>query len=57
MPSVTKNKVKSKKAILGGVVDKSVGSYEKHPFFVKKANEAKALIKKVGLPKELTGKK
>jgi hypothetical protein len=31
-----------------------VGNYEKHPFFIKKANEAKALLKKVGLPKKLT---
>lgn len=29
------------------------GNYEKHPFFVKKANEAKALLKEVGLPKQL----
>jgi hypothetical protein len=29
-----------------------VGNYEKHPYFVKKANEAKALIKAVGLPKK-----
>jgi HTH-type transcriptional regulator / antitoxin HigA len=29
------------------------GNYEKHPFFVKKANTAKALLKKVGLPKQL----
>ena len=57
MPVTTKNKVKTKKAILGGIVDKSIGNYEKHPFFVKKANEMKALIKKVGLPKELTKKK
>lgn len=29
------------------------GNYEMHPFFVKKANAAKALLKKVGLPKQL----
>lgn len=29
------------------------GNYEKHPFFVKKANAAKALLKTVGLPKKL----
>jgi len=29
-----------------------VGNYEKNPFFVKKANEAKALLKAVGLPKK-----
>jgi hypothetical protein len=33
-------------------VDPNVGSYEKHPFFVKKANAAKALLKEVGLPKK-----
>ncbi|MEJ0104386.1 MAG: hypothetical protein WDO19_18265 [Bacteroidota bacterium] len=41
-----------KKKILG-TVDKSVGNYEKHPFFVKKANDAKALLTIVGLPKKL----
>lgn len=34
------------------IIDPKVGNYEKHPFFVKKANEAKALIKAVGLPKK-----
>src|SRR5258705_9860135 len=34
------------------IIDPNVGNYEKHPFFVKKANKAKALIKKVGMPKE-----
>jgi hypothetical protein len=29
------------------IIDSSAGNYEKQPFFVKKANEAKALIKKV----------
>ena len=32
------------------VVNPDVGNYEKHPFFVKKANEAKSLINAVGLP-------
>lgn len=36
------------------VVDNNVGNYEKHPFFVKKANAAKALLKSVGLPAQLT---
>ena len=57
MSIVIKQKSKAKKQKPNGVVDSSVGSYEKHPFFVKKANEAKALIKKVGLPKEITRKK
>ncbi len=37
-------------------VRKSVGNYEKHPFFVKKAATAKALLLEVGLPKQLTSK-
>ncbi len=57
MPVTTKNKSKTKKVMSNGVVDNTVGNYEKHPFFVKKANEMKALIKEVGLPKELTKKK
>ena len=36
-------------------VSDDVGNYEKHPFFVKKANAAKAFLKKVGLPKDFTG--
>jgi hypothetical protein len=35
-----------------GVIDPNVGNYEKHPFFVKKANEAKAILKALGLPKK-----
>ncbi len=54
---IVKHKSKAKKQKPNGVVDSSVGNYEKHPFFVKKANEAKALIKEVGLPKELKKKK
>lgn len=47
----TKKSTKTKKFL--GVIDPKVGNYEKHPFFVKKANEAKALLIKVGLPKQL----
>ncbi len=36
---------------LDGIVTTEVGNYEKHPFFVKKANAAKAKLAKVGLPK------
>jgi hypothetical protein len=50
---IAKNKSRTKKNKILGVVSKSVGNYEKHPFFVKKANEAKALLKVVGLPKKL----
>lgn len=39
----------SKKVI--ATVSSKVGNYEKHPFFEKKAKEAKALIEAVGLPK------
>jgi hypothetical protein len=39
------------------IVSESVGNYEKHPFFIKKAGAAKALISQVGLPKQLTTKK
>ena len=41
----------------GAVVNDSVGNYEKHPFFVKKANAARELLLKVGLPKELAKRK
>jgi len=33
-----------------------VGNYEKHPFFVKKANDMKELLEKVGLPKSFVTK-
>lgn len=52
MPVLSKNKKAGKKKTLA-VVDPKVGNYEKHPFFVKKANEAKALLNAVGLPKKL----
>ncbi len=52
MTAMAKNKkTRNKKAL--AVVDSKVGNYEMHPFFVKKANEAKALLKAVGLPKKL----
>jgi hypothetical protein len=53
MSETTKNKKTSHKKKPLGIVDTKVGNYEKHPFFVKKANEAKALLKAVGLPKKL----
>lgn len=52
MPAITKKKITGNKKALA-VIDPKVGNYEKHPFFVKKANEAKALLKAVGLPKKL----
>jgi hypothetical protein len=53
MPSTSRNKKTTGKKTLLAVIDTKVGNYEKHPFFVKKANEAKALLKAVGLPKQL----
>jgi hypothetical protein len=53
MSATIKNKRISNKKKTLAVVDPKVGNYEKHPFFVKKANEAKALLKAVGLPKKL----
>ena len=35
------------------IISNKVGNYEKHPFFVKKANAAKEFIKKNGLPDEV----
>ena len=52
MSATAKNKKTATKKTYAEV-DPKVGSYEKHPFFVKKANEAKALLKTVGLPKKL----
>ncbi|MBX9784223.1 MAG: hypothetical protein K2X48_13115 [Chitinophagaceae bacterium] len=52
MPLSAKNKKQEIKKKTFGIIDPKVGNYEKHPFFVKKANEAKALLKAVGLPKK-----
>ena len=38
-------------------VNPSLPEFENHPFFEKKANAAKAVLKKVGLPKSLVSKK
>ena len=53
MGTVAKNKTGTKNKKAFAVVDNEVGNYEKHPFFIKKANAAKALLKAVGLPKQL----
>ena len=53
MPQNDKNNKQSKPVT---TVSPTVGDYEKHPFFVKKAEEAKALLQKVGLPEQLTAK-
>lgn len=52
MPATAKNK-KPVNNKASAIVDSKVGNYEKHPFFIKKAKEAKALLKAVGLPKKL----
>jgi hypothetical protein len=46
------NKTKAVKKT-AAIVSSSVGNYEKHPFFVKKAAAAKELLQRVGLPKQL----
>jgi len=38
-------------------VSDTVGNYENHPFFVKKAKEAKEFLKKAGIPKYITDAK
>ena len=51
MPAV--NKKTSTKRIqkkLHGVIDSSVGSYANDPFFIKKAEEAKELLRRAPLP-------
>lgn len=53
MPVIKKNKKTTTSKKTGAIIDPKVGNYEKHPFFVKKANEAKAMLKAVGLPKKL----
>ncbi len=52
MPISSKsNKSKPALSRKGRVAATKVGSYEKDPFFVKKANDAKAFLKSSGLPK------
>lgn len=36
------------------IIDNSVGNHENDPFIVKKVNDAKETIRKIGLPKNLT---
>ena len=53
MAVLAKNKSSLKTKKTFAVIDNNVGNYEKHPFFIKKANAAKALLNSVGLPKQL----
>jgi hypothetical protein len=52
-PAARKSTAKKK---IKAVVSEAVGNYEKHPFFVKKANAAKELLQKVGLPDSIKTK-
>lgn len=54
MSAITKLKSNSKNKKTFAVVDSKVGNYENDPFFVKKANASKTLLKAVGLPRQLT---
>ena len=53
MPTGIANKMKKSIVKKPTVTDSKVGNYEKHPFFVKKANEAKETLKAVGLPRKI----
>ncbi|MBI1781579.1 MAG: hypothetical protein HYR66_09450 [Sphingobacteriales bacterium] len=57
MPVLNKKKKTSSAKKVNAIIDQQVGNYEKHPFFVKKANEAKAILKTAGLPKKLAKSK
>jgi hypothetical protein len=52
MPISTAKNMKKSTVKKRTIVDPKVGNYEKHPFFVKKANEAKETLKAVGLPRK-----
>ena len=52
MGVIAKNKSKATGKKTGAVIDSKVGNYEKHPFFVKKANAAKEILKNTRLPKQ-----
>ena len=52
MGVIAKNKSKATGKKTGAVIDSKVGNYEKHPFFIKKANTAKEIVKNTGLPKQ-----
>ena len=46
-----------KKATKTAIVSNEVGSYEKHPYFVRKREAAKAFLKKAGVPAALVKKR
>jgi hypothetical protein len=57
MPLIKKKAIKTKKSTSLGsskaIVSTSVKDYSNEPFFIKKADSAKKLIDKYGLPKQL----
>ncbi|HEV2480621.1 MAG TPA: hypothetical protein VGS79_13185 [Puia sp.] len=56
MPLKRKQPKKSAIAKTSAILSDQVASYENHPFFVKKAERAKAFIEAHGLPKDLEKK-
>lgn len=50
--SATVNRTTSEKGYSKAIIDEKVKNYENDPFFVKKANEANEILKKVGLPRQ-----
>ena len=51
-----KDREELQKKLIGTLTNKK-DIWKNHPFFVKKAQEAKEFIERVGLPEELTKKK
>jgi hypothetical protein len=56
MPLKKKSTKKASIAKTNAIISDQVGNYEHHPFFVKKAEKAKAFLNANGLPKGLSGK-
>lgn len=56
--NMLKRKQPKKSAIAktGAIISDRVGNYEHHPFFVRKAEKAKAFIEAHGMPKEFEKK-
>ncbi len=55
LTNVTKRAVPKK--VYDDRISDEVGNYEKHPFFVKKANDMKELLERVGLPEDFVNKR
>lgn len=51
MPDTAKNK-KPPPFKVSGTLNTSIGNYADEPFFLNKAEEAKKILKKAGLPKK-----